>query len=170
MLFSAPMVNALLAGLKTQTRRLKGGPPALGTRIWVRENFRLTSDQDPQPPRWGLGACRYEAERPAAADPTSWGKLRPAIFMPRRLSRLTLTVTDVRTEPLQQISFADAEAEGLELKDRWRWPAPLDDESFANPRDAYRWLWTRINGEPSWLADPTVIVISFEVGRRNIDD
>lgn len=92
---------------------------------------------------------------------------RPSIHMHRWASRLTLRITNVRVERLQDISEVDAKAEG---------PAPafsypgLDGVS-ATPW--YRWgfhkLWEQINGPESWTANPWVWVIEFEVIHANVD-
>lgn len=144
-LFSAPMVQAILAGRKTQTRRVlhtdhfcrpeldtdrrewqifDGDTVALrwrarwvpGDRMWVKETFRGAAGYDSQPPaQWGNKPVWYEAD--GTPDPKLWWHLsnrtRPSIFMPRSLSRITLLVTDVRVQRLQEISEADAEAEGM---------------------------------------------------------
>lgn len=146
MIFSAPMVRALLEGRKTQTRRLMPGQAWLaqaydpivsgrriynyagdelvsearfapGDRLWVREAWRATGEWDCHPPRAiQPGYTRYEAD-PCVAH--SYGKLRPSIFMPRWASRLTLMVTDVKVERLQDISEADAVAEGIERSEKF---------------------------------------------------
>lgn len=85
--------------------------------------------------------------------PTWWK--RPAIFMPRAASRITLEVTGVRVERLQDISEADAAAEG--------WPGPDADNSIqsAYPIAWYSQLWESINGPGSWDANPWVWCVSF---------
>jgi len=79
---------------------------------------------------------------------------RPSIHMPRWASRLTLRITDVRVEQLQDISDEDAIAEGLMT------PSPVV---------AYRDLWESIHGPGSWDANPWVWVITFETIHRNVD-
>jgi hypothetical protein len=78
-----------------------------------------------------------------------WG-WRPSIHMPRWASRITLRVTKVRVERLQEISEADALAEGVLL------------EFYDDSRDAYADLWEHINGPGSWDANPWVWVVGFE--------
>lgn len=131
-LFSAPMVRALLAGTKTQTRRVLKPQPGddgkfadlkscyrahrimRGDRLWVRETWAVGSIYDGMPPRDinpggkpGWCGIRY-----AATDERFGIKDRVSIHMPRWASRLTLTVTDVRVQRLQDISEEDAIAEG----------------------------------------------------------
>lgn len=130
-LFSGPMVRAILAGTKTQTRRLlqgefqsfeegwslNGKEPRLlredwcpygapGDRLWARETWRQGDG----------GSAYFRADEEWNAEggdgPAGIG-WRPSIFMPRHFSRLTLEVTEVRVQRLQEISEADAEAEGI---------------------------------------------------------
>lgn len=104
----------------------------------------------------------------------------PAIHMPRRASRLTLTVTDVRVQRLQEISEADCIAEGphkIEVRpgiDRPRQPmVPSADPNrfgvYATPRAWYRELWDTINGVGAWEENPWIVALTFTVERRNID-
>lgn len=139
-IFSAPMVLALLEGRKTQTRRVLRPQPgqfnalfsdagkwwtgdaesgevhevlrvpyATGDRLWVREAFSyetLDVDRNGFMPPW------YWADgNPASGDFT---QPKPSIHMPRWASRLTLIVTDVRVQRLQEISNDDCIAEGIE--------------------------------------------------------
>ena len=186
-LFSAPMVRAILAGTKTQTRRIwkmprgcswydgHGGEAAgmvqddegpawwhvseqrcpygkPGDRLWVREAWRTEPALDPCPPREiaMVGApVQYEAGPHAEV---LGGKLRPGMFMPRGLARITLVVTSVRVERLQDISRGDAMAEGC--------PFP-NMANATSPRDWYAALWEQINGGGSWDANPWVWVVEF---------
>jgi hypothetical protein len=146
-LFSGPMVRALVDGRKTQTRRIVKPQPdqliegqlpkqlriCVGDRLWVRETLACCID-------WGLfydahggigpGEEHFLRDERAGAiverysrdDETLWNV--PSIFMPRWASRLTLTVTDVRIERLCSITEEDAIAEGIE--DVTREVAPSD--------------------------------------------
>ncbi|CAM5194425.1 ASCH domain-containing protein OS=Bosea thiooxidans OX=53254 GN=SAMN05660750_03292 PE=4 SV=1 [Bosea thiooxidans] len=191
-LFSAPMVRALLAGTKTQTRRVFV-PPApyaptddisvgvavgsiapkikVGDRLWVREAWRTTGcdgRSDYLPPRdLQPHPAWYEANGTAPAGELV-GKLRPSMFMPRWASRLTLTVTDARVQRLQDISEEDAEAEGYPSKEQ-RATSGVAEIRDAYPIAWYSWLWEQINGVGSWEANPWVAAYSFTVERRNID-
>jgi hypothetical protein len=178
------MVRALLAGTKTQTRRVvKNINPTLlasnpephhianalrcpcgvhGDRLWVREAWRVSRFADPMPPRdlSAHVAVAYEAESGSwgESEEELLGKLRPGMFMPRWASRITLEVTGVRVERLQAISNEDARAEGV-------LPAYADEcVKAGHPYNAiplYRELWARINGPGSWDANPWVWVVSF---------
>jgi hypothetical protein len=219
-LFSGPMVRALLAGTKTQTRRVvKPQPQPMspdlerdlpeawasgfvdvrcpygipGDLLWVRECIQVLA---------------YDAARPASADiiyladedgdwrTIDWpgphhvrqengytvGRLTPSIHMPRAASRLTLEITDVRVERLQDISEEDAKAEGITEHpcngphrgpDATYWtadgPEPDAPLKRTTPVGAYKALWGEINGEESWLANPWCWAVSFRVHQQNVD-
>ncbi len=138
-IFSAPMVHALLAGRKSQTRRLASSPLARalpGDRLWVRESFALMD-----------GATLYRADTPT--ESIRW---TTPLHMPRKLSRLTLTVTGIRLERLHEISESDADAEGVE-----------------GGVAGYAALWEDLHGASSWETNPKLVVVTFEVRRSNID-
>jgi hypothetical protein len=93
------------------------------------------------------------------------GKHRQAMHMPHWASRLTLTVTDVRVERLQDISEEDAKAEGV--SDEF-----TDYELYGQSqpyRFGYSSLWNLINGEGAWQANQFVAAYSFSVEKQNID-
>ena len=105
----------------------------------------------------------YEAAR---HESVQFGKLRPSMFMPRWACRLVLEIAAVRVERLQEISEADAIAEGIEpdvmagdLARLWR------NYSTGNtticPIYSYQTLWELINGPGSWDANPWVWVVEF---------
>jgi hypothetical protein len=184
-LMSAPMVRAILAGTKTQTRRVvkpqpthfnpagvprranpDGGASAViacpygqpGQRLWVREAWRGYETDDALPPR------DIQRSTPVYFEATKsfylgfdfkTGKLRPGMFMPRWASRITLEVTGVRVERLQSISDADAFAEGIQQCANEGLP------SDGTARGTYRALWESINGPGSWDANPWVWCVEF---------
>lgn len=132
-LFSAPMVRAILDGRKTQTRRLVREqdlcvddgeaffPPYLtgepepcnvpcpygpvGRRLWVRETWRVDTGNE------GTSCVMYRADANPSTDGYKWN---PSLLMPRWASRITLEVVSVRVERLQDITEEDAKAEGVE--------------------------------------------------------
>lgn len=208
-IFSAPMVRALLEGRKTQTRRLAwrnvARPAAFGCptpwqrvkpgdRLWVRESWRPIGDL-PLSECTGPADIRFSA----SVDEAEWAisKWRPSIHMPRWASRLTLVVTEVRRQRLQEISKADAIAEGISAHatvkecraDGLAWgdvpaDAPDDaiywladyqtkgDEDYAitlDPRESFRGLWASIHGSEEWAGNPEVVALTFIVHRCNID-
>lgn len=221
-LFSAPMVRAILAGHKTQTRRLvkvgdtieerddgtrwpyfttwthgdDGSPWAScpygepGNRLWVRETWRYADwTEDGQPwiryaaddarrlcervtPEWAARVADIWAELSSAENVAVDGraadrKWRPSIFLPRWASRLTLAVTAVRVERLQEISEDDAQAEGVD-----RYAAACDHPRFGcdeigclgvTHRASYAALWDDINGDrAAWASNPWVWVVEFK--------
>ncbi|NDV87060.1 hypothetical protein GTW51_10135 [Aurantimonas aggregata] len=223
-LFSGPMVRALLDGSKTQTRRVLNPQPdsfetspgllctaslhfdedeacgrialgndgcgvitmqragyAVGDRLWVREAWRTGAAFDRFPPRdiptHAHIACEADDDRARLT-----GKLRPGMFMPRWASLLTLIVTDVRVQRLQEISEADAIAEGIKkdyaagMPSAWGWHDYLrgDDiakRHFSDPRESYRTLWDGLNAKRGygWNANPWVVAVTFTVHRAKID-
>ena len=206
-LFSGAMVRALLAGTKTQTRRvvksdalreaqaaksaghltLQRACPygAPGDRLWVRETWRTEELADgTDGVRFPDGAFCACENTPEVGD--AWGSQhsaksarrgtvwRPSIHMPRWASRITLEVTGVRVERLQDISEADARAEGAQvvpfypddgfpLSDGW---THVGDDGkcvlYTSARDSFRALWESINGADSWASNPWVWVVSFK--------
>lgn len=173
-LFSGEMVRAILEGGKTQTRRILKQKaidwlPTLsdisiagkestglchygytGERLWVRETWMI----DPGAER----KLHYKADIPFAEEGYNW---RPSIHMPRAASRLLLEITDVRVERLQDISRADAKAEGATK-------AYLNKEGYYTEheegtyKEGFAALWQSINGKESWEANPWVWVIEFK--------
>ncbi len=194
-LFSAPMVRALLAGTKTQTRRVLrpqplGGVPELaqylvahghyrwhsdeceegeawkcpygqpGDRLWVREAWRILGDSpDDTLDMFDRDDVQYRADD----DQSYIDKYRPSIHMPRRFSRITLEVAGVRVERLQDISEADAIAEGIHKPAGSQfWHSDFNTQLPGDtPQWAYRNLWESINGHGSWDANPWVWCVSF---------
>lgn len=96
---------------------------------------------------------------------------RPAIHMPRWASRITLAVTDVRVQRLQDISEDDAKAEGVERLKSGRGYYSVEHGKAAvhfgvyhdYAKEAFAELWNSINGATSWEANPWVWAISFRV-------
>jgi hypothetical protein len=133
-----------------------------GCRLWVREAHALVGTVDPG---WLLyRADGYESEcirhgftRPF--PPETAVRWRPSIHMPRWASRLTLIVTDVRVQRLQDISEADAVAEGIDL------PLKADQP----PTMRFQSLWNSLHGPEAWDANPWVVALTFDVHRGNID-
>lgn len=147
-----------------------------GDRLWVREAWSAHVSEDHLPPRECSRDIRfYEAEHgmQRGLNPRI-GKLRPSIFMPHWHSRITLEVTGVRVERLQDIHSADALAEGIyNLSDEWHVDYGIPGVVRAqHPVRAYQLLWESINGAGSWDANPWVWVIEFkrvEPGKQEFD-
>ena len=130
-----------------------------GDLLWVRETFAMDS-----PHIWYKADCD---DGPASdvceyADTSYFeGVWKPSTHMPRWASRLTLKITDVRVEQVQDISNEDALAEGVGTPTDMRYAA----------LDAFRPLWDSIY-EPQgfgWEVNPWVWVIEFEAHRMNVD-
>ena len=120
-----------------------------GDQLWVRETFALTGDNASPIVHSVHGGVAWRAtDHPKAF---TW---KPSIFMPRWASRITLELTGIRVERLQEISEADARAEGVTLRGITR------HESEC--RGEYRALWESINGPESWDSNPFVWVIEFK--------
>lgn len=254
-LFSAPMIRALLEGRKTQTRRIvKNVPPppandnvvhyapheapyldnycggrttpanphgmtqwwcwwtrddrpceqfkcpygVPGGLLWVRETWKtgmtgagpqITYKATPDyfsidawdGPDEGAGPS-FNYDRCQNADFSAWlgdvlsndGPWRPSIFMPRWANRLTLEITDVRVERLQDISESDAIAEGYPTScwvPDFKQVRHLENlpENRIPARLWYRVLWDQINGIGAWDENPFVWCISFRTILANID-
>jgi len=235
-IFSAPMVQALLAGRKTQTRRL--------LKI---ENDRIPSDATAEQPYpedhphiWailsrGIGCDEYERATPFSLRPhaveywrsaslpyapgdrlyvrEAWShtgqgvwdiaaarmvgrsgviysadgkvpgaKYWPSIHLPREFSRLWLNVTDVRVQRLQEISEADARAEGIAEYpcegphrglDATYWSAERghpEHGARTTPVSAFGALWNSLHTKPgeTWEDNPWIVAVSFGVNHGNI--
>lgn len=209
-LFSAPMVRAILEGRKTQTRRVVRGAPNRvlwqpvvlhghggwvdehgrpvrclygqpGDRLWVRETWMpdaprdgswpdasfygskcsplSTIPEDYRKPEHCLFRSTWDLDGP---DLVGW---KPSIHMPRWASRITLEITGVRVERLQDISEADACAEGLDYDPgeggvfHFHGLAGCCSDTAIG---SYRKLWESINGPGSWDANQWVWVIEFK--------
>lgn len=193
-LMSGPMVRALIAGNKTQTRRIIKRQPSvavehngwpveiarlesgawglchggvvhecvgccpfgdIGDRLWVREAFRRHD-----------GFVTYRADCTDVFNATyGRGFWTPSIHMPRAASRITLEITAVRVERLNDITEEDAKTEGADAPSGrlGGYPAPwaTSKPGPLNYRDSYRRLWDSINGKGSWAKNPWVWRIAF---------
>jgi hypothetical protein len=241
-LFSAPMVRAILDGRKTQTRRvlktqpipnpyapgkhwvsnkavqamidvedfLQGPDTSVpgcfcpygkpGDRLWVKETWGYHGTRSSYPKNTHRAYVAYHADGttrevtfqssqamhlampkqnirfPHGFDDldcdekrfvhgdllSAWWERKKrivSIHMPRWASRITLEVTGVRVERLQEISEADALAEGVEaphVKEGW-----CGQPYLSKASNAYRELWNAINGAGAWGANPWVWVVEF---------
>lgn len=206
-LFSAPMVRAILEGRKTMTRRalnerdlamfkaaadmgecgrfLDGQPITPGDRkyhsmqcrygepgdrLYVRETWH-TDEPDLQRARAMHEDVMSASPIYYRADPSNddagciW---RPSIHMPRWASRILLEITSTRVERLHEITEEDATAEGVffEVASRSAWHDYLrstehEVETVTSAVKSFQSLWSSINGEESWEANPWVWVVNF---------
>lgn len=180
--FSKPMVLALLAGIKTQTRRKLKHQPAspnelpdltacpygqAGDRLWGREAWRTLKEHDDRQPGElpRDSPLRYEADQHYNHSEFEPGKLRQGILMPRWASRFELEITHVRLERLQDISEPDAIAEGIQVihgnTPAEDFLADEEDEDLLSPIDLYRAVWQSLHGAGSWESNPWTWVVEF---------
>lgn len=190
-LFSTPMVQAILSGHKTQTRRIVKQNEIdkiancilsnhhislickykIGDTLWVRETWQ--QECVPVSDDFGVGFKAtgnylYKANGsmlPPKSSSLSFSKWKPSIFMPREACRLFLEVTNIKVEKLQDISEQDAIKEGCirNNKPHNGWCFMDGIYSTDTPEYAYECLWKHINGEQSWNYNPYVWVIDFKV-------
>lgn len=141
-----------------------------GDRLWVREAWRTGRSADGIPgsdlegkgwPVFYEADCAINWTGATTGGPgfTTPGRYRHDRFMPRWASRITLEITDVRVERLQEISEQDARAEGV---DDLTSPAALAAGWCVKPRRAFRRIWESIHGSDSWDSNPWVWAITFE--------
>jgi hypothetical protein len=173
-LFNPEMVRAVLDGRKTQTRRVVKPQPSMvdeigpwqgrnphslmacpygrpGDRLWVREAFRETRHRPHGSPCDEVRTF-YRADYPAGTE----GPWKPGIHMFRKVSRITLEITNVRVERVQEISDRDAMREGAEQRGD-------NDGAFVA---GFELLWDSINASRhgcDWLSNPWVWCVSFRV-------
>lgn len=199
-IFNTEMVRAILEGRKTQTRRIvkvqpdgvtKNGEPYIfngnnhpvvsfrgideikcpygkaGHQLWVRETWREDAIQYEH----AKTQISYKADSQLLINgkPLNF-KWKPSIHMPKWASRITLEITDIRVERVQEITEDDSKAEGI-----------IDggcgncgNSSFPNPcgcsnpeplyQDAFIYLWNSINEKRGygWDKNPWVWVVSFK--------
>ena len=169
-IFSGPMVRALLHGRKTQTRRMEDSPLRKcvpGDRLWVRESWKVHSIYNHLPPRDVPRSKVFYLADDGYAPRGSCG--RPSIFLPRWASRMTLVVTDVRFQVLQDIAGSDAIAEGIaRTEDSWWSGAP--GQASPSAVGAFALLWNGLHGEQSWDDNPKIVALTFTVHQLNIDE
>lgn len=142
-----------------------------GLRLWVKETFaslhhngvRWVYRADGEDPRGGPWT---DAQR--MADPMKW---RPSIYMPRDVSRITLEVTGVRIERVQDITEADAKVEGVaSWSDRFGTTFAEDqaltsgERAIDRPyRSGFAVLWDELNGDKAtWKSNPWVFAVAFQ--------
>lgn len=186
-LFNAEMVQAILSGRKTQTRRIISEKTLhlfdVAASAGECHPLELCDDRSqsyyldfcplgkPGDQLWvreafAAGLCTestlaYRATHKTEDLEEGWGetiKWTPSIHMPRWASRINLLITGVRVERLNDISEQDARAEGVKA---WRGLA----EELVGGKLAFFELWDSIYGQKegeNWQANPWVWVINFE--------
>jgi len=158
-----------------------GKGPKVGDRIWCRETWAdLTKthgvpwekfnaktglyERGVKPFAWHRADGDYPEAYTGDVCPQRW---LPCIHMPRWASRLTLIVTDVRVQRLQDISEEDAKAEGV----RWTGSSyyVIAGETFTSAREAFETFWNSIYGPDAWERNDWVTAQTFTVHKCNID-
>lgn len=172
-LFSGKMVQAILKGWKTQTRRVVKFPADYdGKSVWSNGIYGIKYSSNEfegcvkrLSAKWQIGDLLWVRESSCKNNTqTGWPymykaseethyvnhiKWKPSIHMPKAAARIWLEVTNVRAERLQDISEEDAKAEGI--------------ESWIDAIDNFKQLWQSINGQENWEANPWVWVVEFKV-------
>lgn len=129
----------------------------VGDRLWVRESIYNEDGSD-----WIYFDCCYVIGKnpPEWIDKNAHKSCIPSIHMPRWASRITLEITNIRVEQLQNISEDDAHAEGLNHS-VW-----AEDEmsvpEYTTAKEKFKILWESIYGNKSWNLNPYVWVIEFK--------
>jgi len=119
----------------------------VGDRLWVRESFSYLED--------GVGfPCWYWAD--GNPEQGNWTPPKPSIHLPRIYSRITLELTGVKVERIQDISESDVEREGTPMVAPR--PSGVDRVDFA-------YLWDSINSKRGyrWDVNPWVWALAFKV-------
>ncbi|ECE6548673.1 TPA: hypothetical protein PP061_002006 [Salmonella bongori] len=140
-------------GIKARSKPFLCPYGEVGDRIWVRETW---AEAGASAPELKLYRANYPDHVPSHYEnvpPVGEIRWTPSIHMPRWASRITLEITDVRVERLNNISECDAKAEG----------APTECTLIGDKHyPGFRSLWKSIYGEESWAANPWVWVIEFK--------
>lgn len=170
-IFSTDMVRALLEGRKTQTRRLASSPLAKcqpGDVLYVRESIH--KNREP---------ISYRADMPLGSNPE--GPWTPSIHMPRKCSRLSLSLESVRFQPLQKISDDDALAEGsflgrcpcaaMQAPAKTIFEVAFKQTGCHIHGSEFRSLWNRLHKKEGerWEDNPDLVALSFRVIKANVD-
>lgn len=133
-------------------RWVKNGLTETGKQAWTFKSLNRAVAYLDNPPQWLIETNKIR-------NTPGWFK-RPSIHMPRWASRITLEITEVRVERLQEITAKDALAEGIEYKE-------ADDKGFpiCTPDVWFHILWDSLNAKRgySWEVNPWVFVITFKV-------
>lgn len=182
-IFSGPMILALIAGRKTQTRRLATSPLAKvqpGDRLWTRETaWYAPADAKPSDFKrmiWSVTGQHLPR------DLFEGMKQAPSIHQPLQASRLTLPVESIRFQRLHDISEDDAWAEGVcHAIENGRPGMDMGGLDSAMRREivtgyigggrrAFNWLWDQLHDKPGerWEDNPQIVALTFSVVEDNI--
>ncbi len=158
-----PVLRAWFAGGPNDVSSIEVTCPygQAGDQLWVRETWAYNPDFPESAQR-----ALYRADPECEHDVDRW---KPSIHIPRWASRITLEITDVRVERLQDITYDDALAEGIFNPATIAERNPITGETGEDTgrrlswaQRSYRLLWESINGSGSWEANPWVWVVEFK--------
>lgn len=155
MIFTTESVRAILAGRKTQTRRLVKFPRCEvrhkpGDILWVKETYAI-----------GIPGCpNGVAYKTDHADQLGDGPMHPMpwrtpLFMPRRFSRLSLRVVESVIQQLYDITEEDAIAEGVK--------ETFYDDGYDSACEVYAETWNKINPSAPFASNPWVEATTFDL-------
>jgi hypothetical protein len=191
-LFSTPMVQAILEGRKTQTRRIVKPQPkqeldffgwelhpkklqvafGTGNKVDSFHKFPFGQVGDVLWVRETFGTGKESGKTYYKANAGNFNMLvdkwKPSIFMPKDAARIWLKITNIKIERLHDISEKDAILEGVEkefsiLFNEWRFKDYYNVKSdWRSAVSSFQSLWANINGINSWNSNPFVWVIEFE--------
>lgn len=149
----------------------------VGERLWVRESHAIYTDaftrekgdevvlyRADSSAYWNMTPYAHiEAEFNPLRDTSDYEpKWTPSIHMPRWASRLSLEIVRVGIERLQDISEADAYAEGVTIPEHYKFVSNGRPEDRNEARVTYESLWESIHGPGSWDLNPFVWVVEFQ--------
>jgi len=129
----------------------------VGDRLWVKETWAYALDYSTPDLKPNPEQILYKADSDILAVGNKW---RPAIFMPRWASRITLEITDIRVERLQEITSKDCKLEGIPPHQMGN----VIQEGYPVQK-AFADLWDSINAKRgySWEKNPWVWCIGFKL-------
>ena len=154
----------------------------VGDRLWVRETWRIVGNdsgnlaleiqyKSDMSRKWStVSQATFDKY---TYDSVGWvanSKWRPSIFMPRWASRITLEITGLRAERLQEITEVDAIAEGVSYNTTNEYAqmrvlsrGQANEDTWPTPQESFRKLWDSINAKRGygWDKNPWVWVIEF---------
>lgn len=186
-IFSTPLVQAILQGRKTMTRRVVKPQPTsiIDARKSPNVAFALSAEFEVNGsrtiicpygqigdrlwvretfmdgPNYHNGMEKYVYKASASNQfIEEWPKCwTPSIHMPRTASRILLEITNVRVERVQDITEDDAIREGAEMA---LFEAVNPDFSTNSYKNGFMKIWTSIYGNESWNTNPWVWVVEFK--------